>query len=100
MIQQVFVDLLVIMYAALYASGSKSEGSSVAAYYAVGFIAFWTMHVQVVFFAILGNADPMYNQSQFDQLLSKADGSTDDIPASPVRATTVGSPSNKVDNAA
>jgi hypothetical protein len=90
MIHQVFVDLLVIIYAALYASGSKSEGSSVAAYHTVGFIAFWAMHVQVVlFFAILGNADPMYNQSQFDQLLSKADGSTDDIPAS-----VVGSPEN------
>jgi hypothetical protein len=97
MIQQVYVDMFVIIYAALYTSGSKSEGSSIAAYHAVGFIAFWAMHVQVVlFFAVLGNADPMYNQSQFDQLLSKADGSTDDVPAS-----VVGSPENaaRVDNA-
>jgi hypothetical protein len=94
MIQQLFVDIIVVTYASLYASGSKSEGSNVAAYHALGFIAFWAMHVQVVlFFAILGNADPMYNQSGFDQLLSKADGSTDDIPASVVG-------SNKVENAA
>lgn len=95
-IQQLFFDLLMVIYAALYASDSESESSNIAAYHALGFIAFWVMHVQVVvFFAILGNTDPMYSQSEFDQLLSKADGSTDDIPAS-----TVGSPGNRVDNVA
>jgi hypothetical protein len=95
-IQQLFFDLLIVIYAALYASDSKSEGSNIAAYHALGFIAFWVMHVQVVvFFAILGNTDPMYSQSEFDQLLSKADGPTDDIPAS-----TVGSPGNRDDNVA
>jgi hypothetical protein len=95
-IQQVFFDLLIVIYAALYASDSKSEDSNITAYHALGFIAFWVMHVQVVvFFAILGNTDPMYSQSEFDQLLSKADGPTDDIPAS-----TVGSPGNRDDNVA
>jgi len=96
MIQQLFLNLLVVVYAALYLAGSKSEGSIIAAYHALGFIAFWAMHVQVVFFfAILGNTDPMYNQSEFNQLLLKAAGSTDDIPAS-----TVGSPGTRVDNVA
>lgn len=95
-IQQLFFDLLIVIYGALYASDRKTEGSNIAAYHALGFISFWVMHVQVVvFFAILGNADPMYSQSEFDQLLSKADGSTADIPAS-----TVGSPGNRDDNAA
>jgi len=95
-IQQLFFDLLIVIYAALYASDSKTNDSNIAAYHALGFIAFWVMHVQVVvFFAILGNTDPMYSQSEFDQLLSKADGSTDGIPAS-----TVGSPGNRDDNAA
>lgn len=96
LIQQLFFDLLIVIYAALYAADSKPNGGIIAAYHALGFIAFWAMHVQVVlFFAVLGNTDPMYNQSEFDQLLSKADGSTDDVPAS-----TVGSPGNRVDNAA
>jgi hypothetical protein len=97
-IQQLLVDVVVIIYAALYASTllgkRKYEGSNVAAYHSLGFIAFLAMHVQVVlFFAILGNTDPMYSQSEFDQLLSKAEGLTHDIPASVVG-------SNSVDNAA
>jgi len=96
MIQQLFLDLLIVVYATLYATDNESDGSIIAAYHALGFVAFWTMHVQVVvFFAILGNTDPMYNESEFNQLLLKADQSTDDIPAS-----TVGSPSHGADNAA
>jgi len=94
--EQLFFDLLMVVYAALYASDSETESSNIAAYHALGFIAFWAMHVQVVgFFAILGNTDPMYSQNEFEQLLSKADSSTGDIPAS-----TVGSPGNMAGNVA
>merc|ERR1719343_985728 len=55
MIQQLLVDIIVVIYASLYAFGSKSEGINIAAYHALGFIGFWAMHMQVVlFFAILG----------------------------------------------
>jgi hypothetical protein len=97
MVEQVLFDVLIFVYASLYLSDSESDGGNIAAYHAVGFIIFWAMHVQVVlFFAVLGNADPMYSQGDMDALFLKAaDGPTRDIPPA-----TVGTPTQTVDNAA
>lgn len=92
LVEQLFFDLLVVVYIALWMSDNRTEGSNIAAYHSVGFVTFWAMHAQVVFFfAILGNTDPLYSQECLSKLLLSADGATDNS----VPASTVGSPQAK-----
>jgi len=89
LVEQVMFDVFIVVYTSLYASGD------IAAYHAMGFIIYWAMHVQVVlFFAVLGNTDPLYSQDDMDALFLKAtDGPAHDVPPTPV-----GTPSQIADN--
>lgn len=98
LVEQVFFCFSIVVYVALYMSDNEFEGANIAAYHSVGFITFWAMHVQVVlFFAILGNTDPLYSQGDLDALLQKAQDGQEAIEVPP---NTVGSPSSKESEAA